>query len=147
MPRQAETPREAIPPGGKPKGPVSLVRPLRHAIRLVFGLVLLWGLAVILLGLAYRVAPPISTLMLGRWLTLLDNLEPDEADIFAHGDETAFELAAIRSSLANLRTFPFVGEGQMEGRLALHGLHFDIGSGELLSLDQASGRFEPLIEA
>jgi monofunctional biosynthetic peptidoglycan transglycosylase len=70
MPRQAETPREAIPPGGKPKGPVSLVRLLRHAIRLVFGLVLLWGLAVILLGLAYRVAPPISTLMLGRWLTL-----------------------------------------------------------------------------
>ena len=84
---------------------------------------------------------------IGRWLTLLDNLKPEEADIFAHGDETAFELAAIRSSLVNLHTFPFVRKREEEGLLALHGLHFDIGSGELLSLDQASGRFEPLVAA
>jgi monofunctional biosynthetic peptidoglycan transglycosylase len=65
-----ETPREAGTPGDKPKGPVSAVRFLRQAVRLVLGLVLLWGIAVILLGLAYRVAPPVSTLMLSRWLTL-----------------------------------------------------------------------------
>lgn len=84
---------------------------------------------------------------IGQWLTLLDNLKPEEADIFAHGDETAFELAAIRASLANLRTFPFVREPEEKGSLALHGLHFDIGSGELLSLDQATGRFAPLAAA
>lgn len=83
---------------------------------------------------------------IGRWLTLLDNLEPEEADIFARGDETAFELAAIRASLANLRTFPFVREQENKGLLALHGLHFDIGSGELLSLDQDTRRFGPLAE-
>ena len=83
---------------------------------------------------------------IGRWLTLLDNLKPEEADIFAHGDETAFELAAIRSSLVNLRTFPFIRDGEEDGFLALHGLHFDIGTGELLSLDQATGRFEPVAE-
>ncbi|HXG77968.1 MAG TPA: carbonic anhydrase [Methyloceanibacter sp.] len=84
---------------------------------------------------------------IGRWLTLLDNLKPDEADIAAVGDETAFELAAIRSSIANLRSFPFVREREEAGLLALHGLHFNIGSGELLALDPAAGRFDPLVEA
>jgi carbonic anhydrase len=83
---------------------------------------------------------------IGRWLTLLDDLKPEEMDIFAHGDETAFELAAIRSSLTNLRTFPFVHEREEAGSLALHGLHFDIGSGELLGLDPETGRFGPLTE-
>ncbi|MBM3543677.1 MAG: carbonic anhydrase [Alphaproteobacteria bacterium] len=83
---------------------------------------------------------------IGRWLTLLDDLKPEEADIFAHGDETAFELAAIRSSIANLRSFPFVVECERDGLLALHGLHFDIGSGELLGLHPATRRFEPLAE-
>lgn len=84
---------------------------------------------------------------IGRWLTLLDDLKLSEADIFARGDETAFELAAIRSSLVNLRTFPFIQAREAEGLLALHGLHFDIGSGEVLGLDQVSGRFEPLPES
>ena len=43
---------------------------------------------------------------IGRWLTLLDNLKPIESDIFAYGDEMAFEFAAVRSSIANLGTFP-----------------------------------------
>lgn len=84
---------------------------------------------------------------IGRWLTLLDNLKPEEADIFARGDEMAFELAAIRASLANLRSFPFIREREEAGLLALHGLHFDIGSGELLALEEHTGRFEPLTEA
>lgn len=83
---------------------------------------------------------------IGRWLTLLDDLKLADADIFAHGDETAFELAAIRASIANLRTFPFVREREEGGLLNLHGLHFDIGRGELLGMDPATGRFEPLSE-
>jgi carbonic anhydrase len=83
---------------------------------------------------------------IGSWLTLLDDLKLDESDIFSQGDATAFELAAIRSSLTNLRTFPFVRAREEEGLLALHGLHFDIGSGELLALDPATKHFEPLTE-
>ena len=33
---------------------------------------------------------------IGSWLTLLDNLKVAETDIFAYGDELAFEFAAIR---------------------------------------------------
>ncbi len=83
---------------------------------------------------------------IGSWLTLLDDLKLVESDIFAYGDETAFELAAIRSSLAHLRTFPFVRKREEGGLLALHGLHFDIGSGELLSLEEGTSRFVPLAE-
>ena len=83
---------------------------------------------------------------IGRWLTLLDNLKVSEADVFAHGEEAAFEFAAIRSSLANLRTFPFVEKRMSEGLLALHGLHFDIASGELNVLDEATDSFAALTE-
>jgi carbonic anhydrase len=83
---------------------------------------------------------------IGSWLTLLDNLKLVENDVFAYGDEMAFELAAVRSSLANLRTFPFVRKRIEDGLLALHGLHFDLGSGRLLSLEPETGRFEAVTE-
>jgi carbonic anhydrase len=83
---------------------------------------------------------------IGRWLTLLDNLKVVETDVFAYGDEVAFEFAAVRSSLANLRTFPFIKKRMKEGLLALHGLHFDLGSGQLLALEQDTGRFVALSE-
>jgi carbonic anhydrase len=83
---------------------------------------------------------------IGSWLTLLDNLPVAESDIFAYGDEKAFEFAAVRSSIANLGTFPFVQERMKEGLLTLHGLHFDIGSGELMLLEEETGRFGALGE-
>jgi monofunctional biosynthetic peptidoglycan transglycosylase len=46
------------------------LRLARRAVRVGLGLVLLWALAVFWLGLAYAVVPPVSTLMLSRWLTL-----------------------------------------------------------------------------
>jgi carbonic anhydrase len=83
---------------------------------------------------------------IGSWLTLLDHLKVVESDIFAYGDEMAFEFAVVRSSLANLRTFPLLREQEEKGLLALHGLHFDLGSGELLSLEQETGRFVAFAE-
>ena len=84
---------------------------------------------------------------LGSWLTLLDGLKIVESDGFTHGDETAFELAGVRSSLAKLRNFPFVRKREEAGLLALHGLHFDLGSGSLLALNEADGGFAALGEA
>jgi len=49
---------------------LSVASVLRRLIRIGLGLVLLWSGAVLLLGLLYWVVPPVSTLMLGRWMTL-----------------------------------------------------------------------------
>jgi carbonic anhydrase len=84
--------------------------------------------------------------LLGSWLALLDNLQIVESDGFTFGDEVAFELAGVRSSLAKLRTFPFVQEREKEGLLEVHGLHFDLGSGALLMLDERTGKFVNLDE-
>jgi carbonic anhydrase len=46
--------------------------------------------------------------------------------------------------LANLRSFPFVKKREEEGLLSLHGLHFDLASGTLLTLDDGRGSFTDL---
>ena len=87
-----------------------------------------------------------TTSFIGRWLTLLDGLDVKESDVAAFGQETAFELAGIRQSLGNLRTFDALREREAEGLLMLHGLHFDIASGTLIALDEAADRFTALNE-
>ncbi|MGH6803641.1 MAG: carbonic anhydrase [Methyloceanibacter sp.] len=83
---------------------------------------------------------------IGRWLALLDDAKVAENDVAAHGEETAFEFAAIRASLAHLRGFPVIREREQVGMISLHGLHFDIGSGQLLGLDKETGHFIALAE-
>jgi carbonic anhydrase len=87
-----------------------------------------------------------ETSFIGRWLTLLDGLEVKESDIAAHDRETAFELAGIRQSLENLRSFPLVREREENDLLSLHGLHFDIGSGTVIAFDEDADSFAALAE-
>jgi carbonic anhydrase len=84
---------------------------------------------------------------IGPWLGLLDGAKVMQNDVAEHGDETAFELAAIRASLAHLRNFPSIPEREQARLLSLHGLHFDIGSGKLLELDATGSRFVKLAGA
>ncbi len=51
------------------------------------------------------------------------------------------EHAAIRSSLDNLLTFPWIKERVEQRQLCCHGWYFDIGSGELLRYDPLRGAF------
>jgi carbonic anhydrase len=61
-----------------------------------------------------------------------------------HGrDFRAMELEAVRVSLANLRTFPWVSEREADGRLKLHGAYFAIADGILHLLDEGRGDFAP----
>ena len=57
---------------------------------------------------------------------------------------TALEMEAIRTSLGNLRTFPCVQTLESKGRLALHGAYFDIATGTLSILNEASDEFGAL---
>ena len=56
----------------------------------------------------------------------------------------AMELEAVKISLANLRTFPFVATRETAGQLSLHGCHFSIAEGLLYILDEAEDSFRPV---
>ncbi len=51
------------------------------------------------------------------------------------------ELAAIKVSMSNLRTFPFIAEQEQAGKLRLHGAYFGIADGVLHVLDEQTGVF------
>ena len=53
------------------------------------------------------------------------------------------ELEAVRVSVANLRTFPWIAEREQAGRLTIHGAHFSIAEGRLTLLDEAEETFRP----
>jgi carbonic anhydrase len=53
------------------------------------------------------------------------------------------ELEAVRVSVANLRTFPWIAEREQAGRLTIHGAHFSIAEGRLTLLHEAEETFRP----
>ena len=57
--------------------------------------------------------------------------------------QTAIEWEGIRSSIKNLRTFPFVKEREDAGELKLRGAWFGIAHGELRVMQDGEGAFEP----
>jgi len=62
-------------------------------------------------------------------------------------DRDAFldmEREAVKVSLANLRTFPWIAEREKAGELKLHGAHFAIAEGRLYILDEAEDDFRPV---
>jgi carbonic anhydrase len=62
-------------------------------------------------------------------------------------DREAFldmEREAVKVSLANLRTFPWIAEREEAGELKLHGAHFSISEGRLYMLDEAEHEFRPV---
>ena len=81
---------------------------------------------------------------IGKWMKLLRpaacEVEADER-ISNVQRQTALERASIGYSIANLRTFPWVSVQENRDRLSLHGAWFDIASGELWTMDAATGDF------
>jgi carbonic anhydrase len=55
--------------------------------------------------------------------------------------QRALEQAAVRLSMDNLRSYPFVAAAEASGALKLHGVIFDIAEGALRMLDRESGQF------
>ncbi len=54
------------------------------------------------------------------------------------------EREAIKVSLLNLQTFPFVQQAMKESQLRLVGAYFDLESGELQELNQFTGEFHSI---
>ena len=81
------------------------------------------------------------------WVRMLDEARLAVRARHDRLDQAAFremELEAIKVSLANLRTFPWVREREAAGALTLHGAHFSIAEGRLHMLDEAEGTFRPV---
>ena len=81
-----------------------------------------------------------------NWIAMLDGVrDPIAARLGTEGREAerAMEHAAVKVSLANLRTFPCVQEREANGSLALHGAFFAISDGALHLLDEHGGEFHP----
>ena len=84
---------------------------------------------------------------IAAWVSLLDAARDAVRQRHGSLDRDAYvemELEAVRVSLANLRTFPWVAERERDGRLTLHGAHFSIADGRLYVLDEAEDTFRPV---
>ena len=80
------------------------------------------------------------------WVHMLDDASKgvrQRHDALDHDAFTDMEREAVKVSLANLRTFPWIAEREASGDLKLHGAHFSIAEGRLYVLDEAEGDFRP----
>lgn len=86
-----------------------------------------------------------DTSFVGRWMDILRPGYDRTADILdTEKRVTAMELEAVRISLFNLMTFPFVRDAVENERLTLHGLWHDIGEGSLDVYDSETDSFQPV---
>lgn len=92
-------------------------------------------------------APPGEGGFIASWISMLDDAR-DEI-VAQHGTEEgrvvgrAMEQAAVKVSLANLRTFPWIREKEARNVLTLKGAFFAISDGVLHILDEQTGAFLP----
>jgi carbonic anhydrase len=81
------------------------------------------------------------------WVRMLSGARDKVRSEHAHLDGEAFEemeREAVKVSLANLRTFPWILDREKAGSLMLHGAHFSIAEGQLYVLDEAEEVFRPV---
>lgn len=89
---------------------------------------------------------PVGSAFIDSWVSIAKSAaERVLARLGADGDvekiqrETEFE--AIKQSIDNLLTFPFVREAIDSGQLKIHGAHFDIATAHIYALDSETDQF------
>lgn len=70
----------------------------------------------------------------------LPDADPDER-------QRACEMWGVRFSLENLLGYPWIKRAVDKGELLLHGLYFDMSTGELLYFDAESETYVPMVTA
>ena len=82
---------------------------------------------------------------IANWMSLLDeSRERLVAELDGRPPEelcAAMEQETVRTSLNNLRTFPCIQILERKGRLSLHGAYFNIQTGVLTALNDATNEF------
>lgn len=91
-------------------------------------------------------APELETpdSFVGTWLNLLRPGYERVKDTPDIDRQRALEEEAVKISLENLMTFPFVREALDADRMTLHGLRIDIGEGKLYEYDPKESTFLPI---
>lgn len=81
---------------------------------------------------------------IAHWVDLLADARERIIAEYGDGPEAvhAMELEAVRVSIANLRTFPFITPREADGRLKIRGAYFAIADGVLHVMDD-NGEFSP----
>ncbi len=82
-----------------------------------------------------------------HWMAIMQEARDDvlrQPPANADAAARALEMAAVRVSMRNLLTFPWIKTRVAAGGLRLHGWYFDLEVGDLLGIDAASGEFTPL---
>ena len=113
---------------------------------LVMGHGLCGGCAAALTG-QFDDVPPGEGHFIGDWVRMLSEARDTVRSRHDQLDREAFldmEREAVKVSLANLRTFPWIAAREEAGALKLHGAHFSIAQGRLYVLDEAESDFRPV---
>ena len=92
----------------------------------------------------FKGAPNGAGGFIAHWVDMLDEARDRIVAEFGEGPEAvrALELETVRVSIANIRTFPGVGEREVKGKLKIHGAYFAIADG-VLHVMNAQGQFAP----
>lgn len=113
---------------------------------LVMGHGMCGGCAAALTG-QFDEVPPGEGHFIGDWVRMLSDARDGVRARHAELDRAAFldmEYEAVKVSLANLRTFPWIAQRERDGELKLHGAHFSVSEGRLYLLDESDGEFRPV---
>jgi carbonic anhydrase len=82
------------------------------------------------------------------WMKLVESarvsVEQDYADADIELRQRICEQRAIKVSLDNLLTFPWIAKRVADKTLRIHGWYFDIQQGQLMGYNSSTYQFEPL---
>ncbi len=76
-----------------------------------------------------------------EWMSIITDARDKVVADDPSDPQRSLELEAIKVSLKNLRTFPFIARREQAGELTLHGAWYAIGEAKLFELDESSGEF------
>ena len=78
---------------------------------------------------------------ISEWMSIITEARNTVIESAPTDPQRELELEAIKVSLHNLRTFPFIDEREKRGELKLHGAWYAIGEAKLFELDESIGEF------